>query len=77
MRNIKYCVAKVYANLVDTTVSYYAYQNNNYGLHLVGSWRDNDVLWYDSYEEAQKHIMNREGACVMSFSEGCIPKFNK
>lgn len=78
MASIKYCVAHVYVNCIgEATVSYYAYQKGSYGLHLVGNKNDENVLWYDTAEEARKHVMCNEGECVMSFHTDYIPKFRK
>lgn len=62
----KYCVAQLYVNCKgECDVSYYAYQNNIYWLHLVSDWNDENVLWYDTEEEAKKHIFN-SFECVVS-----------
>ena len=72
----KYCVANVYVNLEGAHVTYYAYGNNQYGLHLIDDWRDNCVIWYDTEKEAMKHRINAED-CVLSFCIDYIPKFRK
>lgn len=75
MTKMKYCVANLYVNLQDTNVTYYAYQKGPYGLHLVNDWKDKNVIWYDSEEEAKKHILNTN-ECIISILEEYIPKFN-
>ena len=72
----KYCVANVYVNLEGAYVTYYAYGNNQYGLHLVDDWRYNCVVWYDTEKEAMEHRINAED-CVLSFCTDYIPKFSK
>lgn len=72
----KYCVASVYVDLVNTKISYYAYQNKVYGLHLVSSWKDENVLWYDTEKEAKEHRFNAND-CILSFCTNHIPKFSK
>lgn len=63
---VRFCVANVYMNcLGETTVSFYAYQNNNYGLHLVSDINDENILWYDTEAEAKKHILN-SWECILS-----------
>lgn len=75
MKNIKYCVANIYVNcLGESTIGFYAY-NKAYGLHLVSSKNDDDVLWYDTLDDAKKHIINSIGECVLSFLTDYIPKF--
>ena len=70
---IRYCVAHLYVNCKgEASVSYYAYINNNmYGLHLVNDINDKYVLWYDTEEEAKKHIFN---ACECVISKGITIK---
>ena len=46
-----------------------------YGLHLIENMKDEYVLWYDTKEEAQAHIMNSEGEYVISMRTDYIPKF--
>lgn len=66
MWKTRYCVAQIYVNcLGEASVSYYAFCRG-YGLHAVKDINDKFVLWYDTKEEAQKHIMNSEGECVIS-----------
>lgn len=78
MAKIKYCVANIYVNCMgEAKVTYYAYRNGAYGLHLVENKNDEYVLWYDTADEARKHIMNKEGECVMSFHTDYIPKFKR
>lgn len=78
MKGYKYCVANVYVNCIgESMVSYYAFSNDVYGLHLIENFKDEHVLWYDTEEEARKHIFNRVGECVLSFHADYIPKFNK
>ena len=78
MKNIKYCVANIFTNcLGECVVRIYAY-NKAYGLHLASNKNDEDVLWYDTLEEAKKHVMNKnESECVLSFHTDYIPKFKK
>ena len=63
---VRYCIASV---RVDSTgvasVSYYAFRNDGYGLHLVGNIEDNNVLWYDTEAEAKKRILNAND-CVIA-----------
>lgn len=73
---LKYCVASIHLNsLGEASVGYYAYQKGPYGKHLTENVKDEYVLWYDTKEEAQTHIMNSEGECVISMRTDYIPKF--
>jgi len=60
----KYCVASVYVNLEGATVSYYAYSNDAYGLHLEDINNEN-VIWYNTANEAKKAIWN-DNECIIS-----------
>lgn len=75
MMKIKYCVANLYVDLQSANVTYYAYQKGQYGLHLTNNWKDENVIWYDSEEQAKKHILNTN-ECIISILEEYIPKFN-
>jgi len=73
---LKYCVASISLNcLGEARVRYYACMKGPYGLHLIENMKDEYVLWYDTKEEAQAHIMNSEGECVISMRTDYIPKF--
>ena len=62
---IRFCIASLYVNCKgEVSVSYSAY-NNGYGMHWDGDWDSPDVLWYDTEEEAKKHLMNAN-ECVIS-----------
>ena len=64
-QKLLYCVAQVTMRGSTPDVSFYAYSNGSYGLHLVGNIDDENVLWYDTEEEAKKHIFN-SFECVIS-----------
>ena len=71
----KYCVASVSVSLKSTTVTYYAFHEGAYGLHLVSSWKDEDVLWYDTEKEALGHRWNGND-CVLMMCAEYIPQFS-
>lgn len=62
---IRYCIASVW---VDSTgvanVSYRAFSNDGYGLHLVENIDNSNILWYDTEAEAKKHILN-SNECII------------
>lgn len=71
----KYCVASVRIDLGGTEVTYYAFREGAYGLHLVSDWKNNDVLWYDTEREALDHRWNGND-CVLMMCNEYIPKFS-
>lgn len=67
MKNaVKYCVAQLYVNKMGAHVTYYAYSDDAYGLHRVSDINDNNVLWYDTVDEASKNKMNYSD-CVVPY----------
>ncbi|MGN0466218.1 MAG: hypothetical protein ACI4F9_07720 [Lachnospiraceae bacterium] len=72
----KYCVASVCVDLerVRTYVGYYA--QGTHGLYLTSSWENENVIWYDTEDEAMEHRLNANN-CVLCFCTDCIPKFKK
>lgn len=66
----KYCVAQLNVNCKgEVRVSYYAFSNDMYGLHLVSDWNDANVIWYDTEEEAKKAIWNTNECIVDRYFE--------
>lgn len=65
MFKIKFCVAAVNTYGGKHEVSFYAFQNGQYGLHRVQTWDDPNVLWYDTEADALKNRLNAND-CVLS-----------
>lgn len=55
---IKYCVAEVNAVCGDHKVTFYAFKQGQYGLHRVADWDDENIIWFDTKEEAMNCRLN-------------------
>lgn len=65
----KYCVAQVNTFGNKHEVSFYAFEEGQYGLHRVSDWNEPTVLWYDTQEEAMKHRCNANDCVLNKFFE--------
>lgn len=65
MFKLKYCVASVDTVGGTPHVTFYAFQEGQYGLHKVSDWDDSHVCWYDTEAEALNARWNAND-CVVS-----------
>lgn len=64
----KYCVAAMESNYDGSGqyhAAFYAFRNDQYGLHKTSDPNDKDIIWYDTENEAKAHIINSND-CVLS-----------
>lgn len=69
-----YYVASVRSNLKEVAVSYYAYKEGVYGLHLTSDINDPNILFYETEEAAKKHIFNAN-ECVLCMLSDYVGKY--
>lgn len=50
-------------------VTYDAYSDDAYRSHWTVDWNEDDVLWYDTEEEAKSHICNSNECIVHRYFE--------
>jgi hypothetical protein len=62
---IRYCIASVRVGIDGKVeVTYFAFKDGAYGLHLVDDINDESVLWYETEEEAESHRLNANECIV-------------
>lgn len=76
MSKTVYCVASVSIFSGKPDVSYYAYKKGPYGLHRVGDYKDPNVVWYKTEQDALRARWNAND-CVIPMCTDYLPHLQK